>query len=449
MKKLILSAGLFILSVSSFAEKAIIKGKVSNCEKVTNSFIMDYVNPMAERIPFTVNEDGTYYIELDINGPKTAYWISEDPKTGFKFYIEPGKTITVDLNLEKTTMNGMDVIKANEKFGGDLTTECEFFNKHSYYDAQNAALTALQANPKMTFGEFRGILRYEVDKLEGIFMKIGTKDFRQFMLQDYENKYKGSLSWYMELGTPNDSAFVAMMEALDLNDADQASTYASYYKKSKTPAGQDRNLFLLNHICEIIPNKEFCQNIATETFISAMAQAPENISDLYEVYKNVMGDKGVSAEVQAMYDLKKTMVPGAKAVDFDFYDQNGKKFTLSKLKGKAVYLDCWATWCGPCCAEIPNMEKLANHYKNSKDVQIISISLDKKESAWKAKLAKDKPSWPQFIVKGEFDCKLCKTYEINGIPRFMMFDKKGNIISIDAPRPSLPNIIEWIDSKVK
>ena len=81
-------------------------------------------------------------------------------------------------------------------------------------------------------------------------------------------------------------------------------------------------------------------------------------------------------------------------------------------------------------------------------MELISISLDDSNSKWQKKIAADKPGWRQFIVKGNFKSLLCQNYDIDAIPRFLMFDKKGNIISLDAPRPSDERIIEWIDGNL-
>lgn len=130
-------------------------------------------------------------------------------------------------------------------------------------------------------------------------------------------------------------------------------------------------------------------------------------------------------------------------------DINGNKIKFSELKGKAVYFDMWATWCGPCKQEIPYMAKLAKHYQGSDKIQIISVSLDENINSWKKMITKDHPDWPQYIIPENFNSELCKQYSINGIPRFMMFDKDGKVISIDAPRPSSPDIISWIDGNLK
>ena len=91
------------------------------------------------------------------------------------------------------------------------------------------------------------------------------------------------------------------------------------------------------------------------------------------------------------------------------------------------------------------MEKLAAHYAKNKDIELISISIDENKEKWEKKLAEDKPKWKQFICLDAFESQLCKNYDINGIPRFLFFDKDGKVISLEAPRPSEEGIIEYID----
>ena len=130
-------------------------------------------------------------------------------------------------------------------------------------------------------------------------------------------------------------------------------------------------------------------------------------------------------------------------------DINGKKWHLSDFKGKALFIDIWATWCGPCCAEIPYVAKLVKHYAKNKKIEFLSISVDSNQAKWKKKLAADKPEWKQFICPGDWKSPLCKEYDITGIPRFLFLDKKGRVISLRAPFPSSPDIIEYIDGHIE
>ena len=129
------------------------------------------------------------------------------------------------------------------------------------------------------------------------------------------------------------------------------------------------------------------------------------------------------------------------------YEANPKEW---KFEGsRPAIVDFYATWCGPCCAEIPHMEKLAAHYAKNKKIVLLSISLDKNKAKWEKKLAEDKPQWRQFICLDAFDSEVCKNYGINAIPRFLFFDKDGKVISLDAPRPSSAKITESIDRHIR
>ena len=128
---------------------------------------------------------------------------------------------------------------------------------------------------------------------------------------------------------------------------------------------------------------------------------------------------------------------GQPAFDFAGKDIQGKEHKLSDYKGKLVYVDVWATWCGPCNAQIPALQDLEKKY-HGKPITFLSISLDKQTDLkkWENFVKEKGLEGVQLIADKAFDSSVAKAYGINGIPRFMLFDKKGNIISIDAPRPS-------------
>ena len=147
---------------------------------------------------------------------------------------------------------------------------------------------------------------------------------------------------------------------------------------------------------------------------------------------------------------KEETKPGQPAINFTGTDINGKTVSLSDFKGKVVYVDVWATWCGPCIQESPHFERLLEEY-SGKDVVFIGISVD---------VAKDKPKWETFLKeKGArgvqlfggngWDSEVAKYYQVNSIPRFLLFDKNGNIVSIDAPRPSSAEIKVVLDAQLK
>jgi len=110
------------------------------------------------------------------------------------------------------------------------------------------------------------------------------------------------------------------------------------------------------------------------------------------------------------------------AADFTLSDVSGKSHSLSKYKGKVVLVDFWATWCGPCKAEIPHLADLYIKYKGQGFV-ILGVGLDKKASIERYLATTNVP----YIVLVDEDSKSSKSYGVSGIPRTIMVDKKGRV----------------------
>lgn len=195
-------------------------------------------------------------------------------------------------------------------------------------------------------------------------------------------------------------------------------------------------------IADLQIREKVYMNILTEFF--AGEDADGEAEAVFTRGMDLLREAENQEALRKQYGIFKKLRPGADAVECELEDITGKVFKFSDLQGKAVYLDVWATWCGPCCEEIPYMEKVAEYFRNDPRIEIVSISVDANRKAWETKLEKDKPEWKQFLLKN-----FCDLYNINGIPRFMMFDKKGRIITVDAPRPSDPEIIGFIESHLK
>lgn len=162
----------------------------------------------------------------------------------------------------------------------------------------------------------------------------------------------------------------------------------------------------------------------------------KELIDAYGKYVVTQSQKKRSMDILAPLALLK---PGDDAFKFSYPDKNGKTVTMDDLKGKVVLVDVWATWCGPCKAEIPHLKKLEEEMKG-KDVSIVSISVDeaKDKDKWLKMIADDHLGGTQLFASGWGD--LAKYYKINGIPRFMVFDKQGKIVTVDSPRPSSPEL---------
>lgn len=161
----------------------------------------------------------------------------------------------------------------------------------------------------------------------------------------------------------------------------------------------------------------------------------------------------VKPMIEEYYERKKSeeqTASGKAAPDITMETIDGKQVELSSLlKGKFTYIDVWATWCGPCCAEIPHLEKLVEKYKDNEKVQFISISVDANRKAWENKLKKDNPQWQQYLLTPENNKKFSADWGITGIPRFIMIDANGNVYNANASRPSNKETEEIIEKMAK
>lgn len=124
-------------------------------------------------------------------------------------------------------------------------------------------------------------------------------------------------------------------------------------------------------------------------------------------------------------EKRERMKEGNPAPDFTFLNVKGKKVSLNKYKGKVLLLDFWASWCGPCRAEIPNMKKYYAAYKD-KGVEFLSVSIDAKKEAWTKAMKEEGMAWQQGWTT-DAGKEVMNTYQFGGIPYIILIDKQGNI----------------------
>ena len=180
-----------------------------------------------------------------------------------------------------------------------------------------------------------------------------------------------------------------------------------------------------------------------DSFFIDMDQEFEN---MYSAYKKYHTEKNA---------LLKVLPKGSPSPTFTNYENyKGGTTSLSDLKGKYTYFDIWATWCGPCIVEIPHLKTLEKQY-HGKNIQFVSISVDdanrsgsfeKAKLAWKQMIADKNMGGIQLFSDSSWYSDFIQAYQIKGIPRFILLDPDGNIVSPDAPRPSDPSLITLFNS---
>ncbi|GAA3964275.1 TlpA disulfide reductase family protein [Mucilaginibacter dorajii] len=145
----------------------------------------------------------------------------------------------------------------------------------------------------------------------------------------------------------------------------------------------------------------------------------------------------------------KAVALGATAPEFAEADTSGKEISLSSFRGKYVLIDFWASWCGPCRRENPNVVKAYNHYKDQK-FTILGVSLDKPtaKDKWLAAIHKDGLTWNHVSDLKFWDSKAADMYAVRGIPQNFLLDPNGKIIAKNLRGDDLEDKLAEIFGKI-
>jgi thiol-disulfide isomerase/thioredoxin len=143
---------------------------------------------------------------------------------------------------------------------------------------------------------------------------------------------------------------------------------------------------------------------------------------------NVEAAKLQFAEMQKKRAASNALSSGNPAPLFSQADRNGDPISLKDLRGKVVLIDFWASWCGPCRKENPNVVNLYKKYKDA-GFTVMSVSLDKDKNAWLAAIEKDGLIWPYHVSDLKYwSNEVAKLYQVSSIPFTVLVDRDGNII---------------------
>lgn len=135
-------------------------------------------------------------------------------------------------------------------------------------------------------------------------------------------------------------------------------------------------------------------------------------------------------KIKANVEKMKATAVGQKFTDFEMQTPEGKTVKLSDYvgKGKVVLVDFWASWCGPCRREMPNLVEAYAKYKN-KNFEIVGVSLDQSADAWKEAIKKLNITWPQMSDLKYWNCEGAQLYAVSSIPHTVLIDGEGTILA--------------------
>ncbi|SFB27723.1 Thiol-disulfide isomerase or thioredoxin [Flavobacterium swingsii] len=445
MIKFLITLILFTSSFSFASENNSISGKINN-------HTQDKLIIRGEKynIEIDLNKNGEFKKNFDLKYTGVYNLCFNDKQ--FKIYLTNGSKI---------------ILKADEKnfdnsliFGGDNAIENNYLKKkEDVFNKVIAPEEKLYSLNENDFLEKVTLWKSEIDKL------YNSTKFQNSYFKEHEIK---NIDY-------TESYFFNIFSLFHRTD-DGKSTLSENFPKNKMEFNFDFNnvedylfseIYLTmidseyyNHIQRLIknnPNSEFkikfgevkklkneyLKDKIIKSLIGKIKPQNPDLDYLYNELLKLINDDNLSKEITEKYNAVKKLVKGSPSPTFNYENYNGGSTSLESLKGKYVYIDVWATWCGPCVAQIPSLEKLQKDFED-KNIAFVSISVDKKTDIikWKKMIEEKKLGGIQLITDDERNSDFFKKYVVSTIPRFILLDKEGKIINADAPRPSDPKLIE-------
>lgn len=179
--------------------------------------------------------------------------------------------------------------------------------------------------------------------------------------------------------------------------------------------------------------------------IEALNSARKNAQPLYDAITSDAVKQDIALSYKERESQLMQLQIGQAAPLFSIPDEGGKIYHLADFKGKVIYIDLWASWCAPCRAEMPNFKKLKEKFKDNDQVAFMGIAVFDAEKDWRTALSEDKPEWLQLYDTGG---SVAKSYVASAIPKYILIDKNGKVLNLNAPGPGDQLIEQLINDEI-
>lgn len=436
----------FILAISTLwscqPEKdtsVIISGVITDAVSETASVIyQDRSNTYTD----SLDSNSTFEISFNIDIP--TYVNFKHGRESTAMYVNPGDRIQLSINTsefdETISYQGSD---ASNYLAKKYLLE-ELVDFRELYSAEET--------------EFLSLVDETESKMYQLLDSVNDQDFKniekQGILLQWASTKLNYKKYYEYLGNGElqlSVGYFGFMNAIDVNDPtfledENAYGFLKTYVNANTSDEFEHSLLSnFDFINSTFSNQSTKDKLSYDLLKEYLKnETLNNIEILFEGYKSVQADTLKFNELKDLAVEMSVYNEGKPALDFKYPNTRGDSISLSDFKGSLVYVDVWATWCGPCKREIPHLLELEAAYHNE-NIVFLSVSVDEEKDydTWLAMLEEKEMGGVQLFASGW--SKITKDYKINGIPRFMLFDSNGDIVNVRAPRPSNPAIRPLID----
>lgn len=425
-------AALIVISLFSCAPKVTeISGTLINFKG--DKINLEYNNKVTE---VSVGTDGTFSSMVKLS--QDSYVTLKCGRHIVKMYAFAGRDLTVNYNLEDR----------ERIFNGDSKHLCEYLESKKSI-AEKRDWYSLGED------EFLEEVRFFNEERKEILLDQNFNEefnIKELACMEYET-YTFVLNYVPYHGYSVEGEYVPSNKITDFcNNADfnksellKLSEYREFinlratergYTKNKSDQKLNMTLESANFIRDLntLPEiKSYMIFNLVKPYVERRGTGAEIYSQLYTIFIDLCKDPEKVEEVAKFAAKWDKIAKGQPSPSFALKDINGETVSLTDLKGKYIYIDVWATWCGPCLGEIPHLMKLEEEM-HGKDVTFVSLSTDRNKEQWENFVKKKEMGGVQLI--NDPSCTFCKDYMIFGIPRFILLDKEGRIVDNNAPRPS-------------
>lgn len=438
---LILSIGCNEHSSKFFSTETVIIGNIQNADEGKIIF-----KGFSEKtIELDSSGDFSFSVDLSESG---IYALQYKYMTTY-LYIEPGDSIYVNTDYKANSeaqINGDHSVE-NSYLQIYVRLKDELINEDfvNIFKLNETDFTKRIEQISQSLIEHQQLFQKEND--------VFTHDFGELLNNDisYEAaEWKMIYPFYYEYFSPDSvlqlsENYDSFLQNIELNDKRQLLTpsfrsflnsYIDFYSERDT-VNKDKSVVAkkIDFIDYNFTNKTIREILFFNVMENSFNEDPNAAAAVVNNYQRLQTNKLYKAKIDTVYQTWKHLLKGEKAPNWQYVDIHGQTVESSSLDGKVVYIDVWATWCGPCLREHPYLEALQDSLKDQ-DIEFVGISIDNDKSAWENMLKNKKFKGVQVFADKAWNSSIVEDYNIMGIPRFIIIDRDGNIINANAPRPS-------------
>jgi thiol-disulfide isomerase/thioredoxin len=459
---------LFLFGTNLQAQtSAVVYGAIENANQEALTLVKNtyYFEKNAEVYSTGIKENH-YLFRIPMDRSRILNFVFKNKK--ISLFLEPGDSLNI--SFEGNTFPGSVRCAGNNAYNNNFFLK---FNENFKTELdKNTLETRIKSSAVDAFE--MGIFN-EKKKENDFYNAAADKErfstgFKSFMQQLIRYNYLSALLAYPIVNANNNKGLTVtplpaiMLENFDKNttcndSALLADSYRSFLKYFVTYFVSEANGF--NKFTDLavsmqkkyyfanqyLKNESFSYYLARLLYDECERTDAEAVKKIYNVLAwadNKGGYSKIVKEHCTKFMEAKTATDAGSMPTIKLKDLKGKEHMLTDFKGKVVYVDFWASWCGPCRQQFPYAKELKGQLteKEKKQIEFVYVSIDNTDDVWKKGIEANGLEGTQLFSPGGWSSEVVKYFKINGIPRYMLLDKKGNIADPNAKRPSDPQILE-------